>query len=55
MKFIGILHSKLVYNHRTQVLTDHIVSCLAENSAVLDIGCGDGKTEALIIKKHLYA
>jgi SAM-dependent methyltransferase len=48
MSLTGILHKKLIYNRRMNVLSARISSSIPENARVLDIGCGDGKIDWLI-------
>jgi len=45
------LHDKFVYDRRMNLLSDIISSQLHDGEKVLDIGCGDGKIDYLIMQK----
>jgi SAM-dependent methyltransferase len=45
------LHDKFVYNHRMELLSDIISTQLHDGQKILDIGCGDGKIDYLIMQK----
>jgi len=46
-----ILHDKFVYNRRMDLLSEIIGKQLQSRTKVLDIGCGDGKIDKLIMQK----
>ena len=44
----GLLHDKLVFGRRTQILSDWFARLVPPNSRVLDVGCGDGLISSLL-------
>ncbi|MEI6684339.1 MAG: class I SAM-dependent methyltransferase [Bacteroidota bacterium] len=48
MDIISMLHEKTVYRRRINKLVELISSVLPQEASVLDIGCGDGRIDALI-------
>jgi hypothetical protein len=46
------IHDKFVYNRRMAVLSDLIGGRLHDATKVLDVGCGDGKIDSLIMQKN---
>jgi SAM-dependent methyltransferase len=50
MSFIGKIHDGIVLNRRVEALARHIAELLPPNAGVLDIGCGDGMIDSLIMK-----
>jgi SAM-dependent methyltransferase len=49
---VGVLHDRLVFNRRAQVLAKILSSLLPPQATVLDVGCGDGTIDALMIKQR---
>jgi len=49
MNPLGTLHARLVFNRRAQVLAATIGQMLPAGSSVLDVGCGDGTIDSLIL------
>lgn len=47
---IGGLHEKLVHTRRVRVLASHFASLIPPKSKVLDVGCGDGAIDSLILQ-----
>lgn len=45
------IHRNFVYNRRMDVLSGYFVNRLTDHARVLDIGCGDGKIDKLIMEK----
>jgi SAM-dependent methyltransferase len=52
MKLIEKLHNNLVFKRRVQVLASHFLRTLPNEGRVLDVGCGDGLIDALILQKR---
>jgi SAM-dependent methyltransferase len=50
MSFLGTIHGRFVYPRRVQVLASRLAEFLPSGAKVLDIGCGDGVIDALIMK-----
>lgn len=46
-KTIGKIHGKLVFNRRTQVLSQAVAALLPQGASVIDVGCGDGTIAGL--------
>jgi SAM-dependent methyltransferase len=49
---VGVLHSKLVWNRRVEVLADWFARLLPSSVRVLDVGCGDGLISAVLRSKR---
>jgi SAM-dependent methyltransferase len=45
-------HDRWVHGRRVRVLSDHLAELLPETGTVLDVGCGDGFVDALVIKRR---
>jgi SAM-dependent methyltransferase len=52
MSIVGKMHAQLVYNRRVEVLASHLATFLPPDANVLDIGCGDGMLDSLIMKRR---
>jgi ubiquinone/menaquinone biosynthesis C-methylase UbiE len=50
---IGNLHDRLVFDRRTRVLARDLSALLPPNATVLDVGCGDGTIDSLILATRL--
>lgn len=50
MSVVGAAHARLVHGRRVQVLARAFVGLLPEGAKVLDIGCGDGLLDAVILR-----
>ena len=46
------MHQKFVHSRRVRVLAGHLASLLPKNAKVLDVGCGDGAIDRLILNKR---
>lgn len=44
-------HDKVVYSRRMSRLTELLTPLLADSKSVLDVGCGDGKIDSLLLNK----
>ena len=53
MSLVGALHENLVFSRRTSVLARELASAIpAESTSVLDVGCGDGTIDALLLRRR---
>jgi SAM-dependent methyltransferase len=48
----GILHEKLVFNRRVEVLANWFAELIPKTAQVLDVGCGDGLVSAVLQSKR---
>lgn len=49
MSIINSIHQNYVFERRVRVLSERIARIIPQNSAILDIGCGDGLIDKLIL------
>jgi SAM-dependent methyltransferase len=49
---IGELHDRYVFRRRVRVLRQHLVEMIPLNAAVLDVGCGDGLIDKMILEER---
>jgi len=49
---VGAIHERLVFDRRTQVLAKSLSLFLPPQATVLDVGCGDGSIDALILERR---
>ena len=49
---VGILHNKLVFGRRVNVLSDWFARATPKRCRILDVGCGDGLISALLSVKR---
>jgi SAM-dependent methyltransferase len=52
MKLLDSIHEKYIFKRRVNVLSDAISLLIPKNSTILDIGCGDGLIDRLILQKR---
>jgi len=50
MNFVGKMHGCLVFGRRVSILAAHLAKLLPEGARVLDVGCGDGLVDKLIME-----
>ena len=50
MNVIGKFHEGFINNRRVQVLSSYLSELIPKDSRVLDVGCGDGLLDALVMK-----
>jgi SAM-dependent methyltransferase len=48
---VGALHDKLVFGRRVRVLARHLAALIPPAAKVLDVGCGDGTLDHLILQQ----
>jgi SAM-dependent methyltransferase len=46
------IHRGFVYNRRVEVLSSALADLLPRGATVLDVGCGDGLIDSLVLKKR---
>ncbi|MDB5366925.1 MAG: methylase involved in ubiquinone/menaquinone biosynthesis [Rhodospirillales bacterium] len=46
------LHGSLVFGRRIRILAGQLAELLPRNASVLDVGCGDGSIDALILQQR---
>jgi SAM-dependent methyltransferase len=52
MSVVGTVHASLVFDRRVRVLAAHLSQLLPKNAKVLDVGCGDGTLDTLILRSR---
>ena len=52
MSVVGTVHANLVFGRRVRVLASQLASLLPKNAKVLDVGCGDGTLDSLILRSR---
>src|SRR3989344_3990058 len=53
LKIVEFMHSKVILDRRVNILSENIANLIPpEVDSILDIGCGDGKLSALILKRR---
>jgi SAM-dependent methyltransferase len=49
---VGDLHSSLIFPRRTTVLAGHLAPLLTKGARILDVGCGDGSIDLLLMQQR---
>ena len=52
MSVVGVLHQKLVFNRRAEVLAGWFAQLAPRSAHVLDVGCGDGLISAVLQERR---
>jgi SAM-dependent methyltransferase len=52
MRVAKVLHDGLVYGRRMHLLAEKLSAFLPEQGTILDVGCGDGKIDSLIMRER---
>jgi SAM-dependent methyltransferase len=52
MTVVGAVHANLVFGRRVRVLASQLASLLPKNANVLDVGCGDGTLDSVILRSR---
>jgi len=47
----GRVHKKFVYDRRMDLLSSYFANIIKPGSKILDVGCGDGKIDSMIMEK----
>jgi SAM-dependent methyltransferase len=48
---VGALHERLVFGRRVRVLARHLAGLIPPRARILDVGCGDGTVDQLILQQ----
>jgi SAM-dependent methyltransferase len=49
---VGALHQRLVFPRRVRVLANHLSGLIPAGSRILDVGCGDGTIDSVILQQR---
>jgi ubiquinone/menaquinone biosynthesis C-methylase UbiE len=49
---IGELHGRYVFQRRVSTIRQHLVEMIPQGAAVLDVGCGNGLIDRLILENR---
>jgi SAM-dependent methyltransferase len=52
MSVVGVLHQKLVFNRRVEILAGWFAQLAPRSARVLDVGCGDGLISAVLQERR---
>jgi SAM-dependent methyltransferase len=52
MSLIERIHGDYVHKRRVRVLRDHLAALIPQNARALDVGCGDGLLDHLMLQKR---
>jgi SAM-dependent methyltransferase len=52
MKAMGAIHGKLVATRRVKILAGHLAALIPSGARVLDVGCGDGLIDRLLLEQR---
>lgn len=52
MNPVGVLHKHLVFGRRVRRITSHLSSLLPHRAGILDVGCGDGTIDRLLLEER---
>lgn len=52
MTIIDKVHGEYVFGRRTRVLARHLTQLIPEHCSVLDVGCGDGLIDQLVLNQR---
>src|SRR5258707_49654 len=52
MSLVETIHGKHVFRRRVRVLSELFAKLIPANASVLDIGCGDGSVDSLIMNQR---
>jgi SAM-dependent methyltransferase len=52
MSILGQMHGKFVYNRRVSILASRLSALLPHDAQVIDVGCGDGMIDLLIMQQR---
>lgn len=53
LKLLGAAHAKLVFGRRVHALAEHLGPLLPAHGDVLDVGCGDGLLDRLMMEQQV--
>lgn len=49
---IGELHGRYVFQRRVRIIGEHLAKMIPQSATVLDVGCGDGLIDKLIVESR---
>ncbi len=52
MSLIEHVHGGYIHHRRVRVLSEHLAELIPQNARVLDVGCGDGLLDHLMVQKR---
>jgi len=52
LQSLGSIHGDIVHSRRVQILAEHFAQVIPKNHAVLDVGCGDGRIDRLLLNRR---
>jgi SAM-dependent methyltransferase len=52
LRGLGSAHAKFVHSRRVQILAEQFAELIPEENSVLDVGCGDGLIDALVLARR---
>lgn len=52
LRRLGTAHAKLVHSRRVRVLARHFAELIPAENSVLDVGCGDGLIDSLVLQQR---
>ncbi len=52
MSFVESLHARHVFGRRIRVLAGHFANLAPQNASVLDVGCGDGQLDKVLLAQR---
>ena len=52
VKAVGALHGRLVFARRIRVLAERLADLIPAQSRILDVGCGDGRLDRLLLERR---
>lgn len=51
MSIVGRMHTGMVFGRRVRTLAEHLSKLLPDEASILDVGCGDGSLDEMILMR----